>query len=54
MRADRLALVGSPGSGKSTIAMEWLKLREKIDGHTGRHIAFATALREEVIAAVVP
>lgn len=54
MRADRLALLGPTGSGKSTIAAEWAKLRFKIDGHTAKSLSFAGPLKAEVARALAP
>jgi hypothetical protein len=51
-RADRLALVGNPGSGKSSVGAEWLALREERDSHDGLHASFANELREEVAGAL--
>ena len=54
MRADRLALLGPPGSGKSTIAAAWLAMREKIDRHDGRSLSFASQIREEAASFLAP
>jgi hypothetical protein len=43
----RLALLGAPGSGKTSIAVEWAALRTELDSHDAMKVGFADELRLE-------